>query len=1483
MICPHCQTENPNNARYCANCGLSLTLRCSNCRAELPSGVRFCMQCGQAIRQQTPDDEARHTRLAAAAPGPLVDKVRTSPLAGERRTVTVLFADVVGSTLLADQVDVESWTAIMNGAFERITPAVYRYEGTIARLLGDSLLAFFGAPVAHEDDPLRAVHASLDALEAIREYAQQVERRYGFVFKMRFCLNTGPVVIGPVGSDLKYEYTAMGGAVNLAALLKFSDHPMAVLVTENSQRFVAPFFDLAEMEAIEVKGRKAPLKAFQVLNPKAVPGSLRGFVGLGSPMVGRDAELASLIHLCDTVRSGLGRAVLISGDPGLGKSRLIAEWQTAIARLPALPPPQWAEGRCLSYGQGMAHHLVLDLLRSLIGVSGLASETETRSALRMLVSDLFSESPLGMADEVYSYLGHLLLLDLEQETLKRVQLLDPQALQAQYVAAIKKLLQALAARRPIILILEDLHWVDPSSAELISSLLPVVLSAPVLVCLVTRPERDTPGSRLVNTAREVLGSSLTELPLKSLSADESRQLIANLLAIEALPESLRTLILQKSEGNPFFVEEVVRTLIERGAIVQRGSGWAAGPNLDNLDIPDNLQGLLMARIDRLTEQGKNTLKVASVVGRHFPVRVLNEVMGITGQPGQSVIESTISTLSSLESAGLIQVAQVQPDLEYFFRHSLVQEAAYASILVADRRRLHQAVGETVEQMFPDQLCSCELAPLLAQHFSEAGDDQRALKYFSIAGEAALDCFANQEAENHFRRGVSLSDSSESCVRLLGGLGEALSRQSRYTEAITTWREAIDLALPRGDLDQVARLFALSARAAWWSGDTPLSLALCKEGMQLVEGASESSDQAYLIHETARAYYFNGVPGPAKQLCLQALEMAERHGNIEVQADALTTLGILSDLSPQESVDALKKAITLAEQAGLLITASRAHINMGSMVKGFFGDLEGARFHYQRALDIAQVRGVVQEEIFALQSLVSISLETGDMDQVEETLPVLEKLMGELSDPSGAITEYNVIKAVISLWQGKWEEALEMMRINVIEARRDGDLQNLLNTDLNMVITLLEMNDFGYQVDWVELESTLDEALQLCDRGLGDRVTPLCYFALLRLRQGRLPDAEAYFSQTATEIGERSIIWIEILMNWTKAEIAVAKEDWLAANQSYEQAYQVVNRLNQRWFKGRISLGWAEMLIAQGDPAGLERARVLLREASAAFATLKATGYLERIEKRNMQLRERNLAQAAIQHEVVQEMAQARRVQKSFFPEASPQIAGWDLAAVLEPARETSGDFFDFIPLPGERLGIVIADVADKGAGAALYMASSLTLIRTYAAEFSDHPAQVLAAANQRLILDTHSGLFVTLFFAVIDPASGHMAYCNAGHNPPLLFNPAQNQDVRSLTGTGMPLGVMKDATWKEDELTLAQGEVLILFTDGVTEAQNPAGEFFGETQVRVSIMDCIASSLDGGCSAQSILDKLLKHIHQFIGSAPRSDDITLMVVRRALV
>jgi class 3 adenylate cyclase len=633
MICPQCQTDNPKEARFCLNCGSVLVQKCTNCQVELLPDARFCMHCGHPALTQTAQDEAQLNRLTAAAPVPLAQKVRSAAnLSGERRIVTVLHVDVVKSTSIAAEIGEEAWASIITGAYDRFAQIIYRYEGTLAHLLGDALVAFFGAPVVHEDDPTRAVNAALDSINIAMEYANDVRTEYGVEFNVRACLNTGPIVIGPVGSDLRYDFTPIGGVVNLAARIKFAAHPMTVLISDNTYPFVSPVFECTDLGLIEVTDRAEPVRVYQVRVSKAEPGSVRGLAGLESPMVGRKAELASLLTLYNAVQAGLGRAALITGEPGMGKTRLISEWKSAVMAETATPAPRWVEGRSLSYGQGLAYHLIADLLYSTIGTPNAAGEPETHLALFSLLEDSFGKRETSTEfQEIYPYLGHLLSLRLEGDALDKVQSLDPQTLQTRYMFALRRLFLVLSATRPLVIILEDLHWADPSSVELLIKLLPTASSEPLLFCLVTRVEHDAPGWKLVTTAREILGSSLTEFSLSALSEDDSRQMVSNLLEVEALPEKTRTLILHKSEGNPFFVEEVIRMLIDRGAIVRENGDWIAGENIGQIEIPDNLQGLLLARIDRLPEDVKNTLLVASVIGRQFPVKVLEQVLGGDGK------------------------------------------------------------------------------------------------------------------------------------------------------------------------------------------------------------------------------------------------------------------------------------------------------------------------------------------------------------------------------------------------------------------------------------------------------------------------------------------------------------------------------------------------------------------------------------------------------------------------------------------------------------------------------------------------------------------------------------------------------------------------------------------------------------------------------------------------------------------------------------
>ena len=539
----------------------------------------------------------------------------------ERRPITVLFADLAGSTAIAERMDPEDWTTLVGEAFARMNRAVERYGGTVARLMGDGVLAFFGAPVAHEDDPERAVRCGLDMVHAIDELASERRSAGGGDLRVRVGVNTGPVVVGVVGTDTAHEYTAMGDAVNVAARMQGHARPGSVLITAATHRFVSPLVDAVDVGLLELKGKSDAVHAYEITGLRRGAVKTRGVVGLRSPMVGRDAQLSRLVDLFGVVRAGQGRIAVVAGEPGMGKSRLLAELRDRVEQNDA--SARWLEARCLTYGETMPYHLVVDLVRSLIGVTAATDEAQVASALEATLRELLDDDDWR---DTYAHFGHLLSLHLDADMRARLSALEIERIK-RYVASLVIVLRAASARGPVVAVCDDIHWADSSSVEALVGLLPSIAPLPVLFVLCSRVERGSPGWRLVAGARDISGDALTEIRLEPLSHDDSRELVSNLLRIESIPTETRELVLARAEGNPFFVEEVIRMLIDRGAIVREDDHWVATERVAGVEIPDTLHGLLLARIDRLAPETKRTLRVASVIGRQFGVTILERMLG----------------------------------------------------------------------------------------------------------------------------------------------------------------------------------------------------------------------------------------------------------------------------------------------------------------------------------------------------------------------------------------------------------------------------------------------------------------------------------------------------------------------------------------------------------------------------------------------------------------------------------------------------------------------------------------------------------------------------------------------------------------------------------------------------------------------------------------------------------------------------------------
>jgi ABC-type oligopeptide transport system substrate-binding subunit len=576
----------------------------------------------------------------------------------------------------------------------------------------------------------------------------------------------------------------MGDAINLAQRMESAAEPGTVWITEETHKLIAPLFETEALGRIQVKGRTQAVSAYRVLAVKEVAGKVRGIAGLESPLVGREAEFAGLQKALERLQGGVGGIVTVVGEAGIGKSRLVAEARRDVALLRLY---NWIEGRCLSYGHSMAYLLWGEVLRGLVGVGLEDAPEAVRLALRERVQAL---CPDGYED-VYPYLARLLSLELSDEEQGRLDELDGQELKSHTFQAVQTLIGCAAREEPLVLVCEDLHWADPTSIELLEQVLGLVERVPLLLVCVFRPAKDHACWHFRELAAQTYAERHTDLLLEALTAAESQALVANLLEIEDLPQVLRQRILERAEGNPFYVEEVIRSLIDRDAIVRDAATghWTATREVATIPIPDTLQGVLMARIDRLQEEARRVLQMASVIGRIFLYRVLAEIAA-----EERRLDERLWTLQREEM--IRQRARI-PDLEYIFKHDLTREAAYNGLLKKDRRAFHRQVAEALERLFPERVE--EQLGLLAYHCERARNAQKASDYLLRAGDQARIAYAHQEAIGYYERALPFLKQlgeHEQAARTLMKLGlthhtayEFRESREAYEEGFALWQRA----------------------------------------------------------------------------------------------------------------------------------------------------------------------------------------------------------------------------------------------------------------------------------------------------------------------------------------------------------------------------------------------------------------------------------------------------------------------------------------------------------------------------------------------------------------------------------------------------------------------------------------------------------------------------------------------------------------------
>jgi predicted ATPase/class 3 adenylate cyclase len=857
MTCSRCRKESPPGAKFCVECAAPLARQCRKCGGGLPAGAKFCPECATAVR--TPAEEARFGSPNAYTPRHLADKILTSrsALEGERKQVTVLFADVSGFTSLSAQLDPEDVHGLMNQAFELMLDEVHRYEGTVNQFLGDGIMALFGAPIAHEDHAQRAAHAALGIQRRLDELRYDLERRRGIVFQIRQGLNTGLVVVGSIGTDLRMDYTALGDTTNVAARLQQIAAPGRVAVSAATHRLIDGYFHTRALGDMALKGKAEPVPVWELVSRRAARTRLEVEAERGlTPFVGRDRELGLLADAFARARAGQGQIVFVAGEPGIGKSRLLLEFRRRLGG-----DATWVEGHCMSFGRSIAFHPLIDLLKRTFRVEEGDADPAIIRKIELSV--------LGLGDDLrptVPYLRYLLSLDPGDPSLGAM---DPRQRRGGIFDAVRRLTLRAAEVHPQVCVFEDLHWMDKATEDYLLAVADSIAGSRVLLVLTYRPGfAHSFGER----------SYHTRLALNALSGEDSAQMAQKVLAADALPADLQRIVLGKAEGNPFFIEEVVKSLQEVGALRRVEGRYVLARPLDEIVVPDTIQDVIMARIDRLEDASKKTLQLASVIGREFTRRLLERI-DIQGR--------TEELLDDLKAIELIYEKRLFPELAYMFKHALTHDVAYNSLLVQRRKELHRSIGLVIEELFADRLA--EQYEVLGYHFTRGEEWEKALHYLRAAGAKASARSAHPEAIAHLEQALVVLEHLPECrardelaVDIRLALRNSLLPMTEYARIFEILSEAEAIAQALGDQQRLGQIFAYLAQHAWATVDYQRAIEL---GQRARATAIERGDVPLqivinqIIAQTHHdlADYASGIELCEQNLILLGERSAERFG------------------------------------------------------------------------------------------------------------------------------------------------------------------------------------------------------------------------------------------------------------------------------------------------------------------------------------------------------------------------------------------------------------------------------------------------------------------------------------------------------------------------------------------------------------------------------------------------------------------------------
>lgn len=997
-ICTSCGHKNPDDIEICLHCAAVLGQACPSCGQPVPTGNKFCGQCGSRLPEATTAVAASRfhhealQNLRSLMPATLAEKINAAAvdILGERREVTVLFVDVMNFTAATRALDSEDVYLLIDEAMRLLVQVVYKYEGTIDKFTGDGLMALFGAPVTHENDPERALRAGLEMLATLQPLRERIRQAYSLDFQVRIGVNTGLVIAGEVGSDLHMEYTVIGDTVNLASRLEAAAEPGTILASFATYQHTRPLFRFKALPPFSVKGVSEPIRAYRPLSIRERPGRVRGLPGLQVPMIGRSQDLATLQDTLETLRqSGRTQVVLVTGEAGLGKSRLVAEFVKTLGQSDV----GIYQGSCLAYARSTPLYVVADLLRGMLHVA----ETEPADTQFRALQSYLDQFELAN-DEVLPYLANLLgLAQTDPTSEARLRHLDASVLQRQTHAALRQIILAEVHLAPTVLIFEDLHWVDSASREFLEYLIQATVNVPLMVILVSRDiERDTVLRPLV-AACEKLPERLVDLQLKALSEAEA-QLLVDQLVKQTTDEAraIKQRITRRAEGNPFYVEEIVRMLIDQGGLDEKDGIWHVTEQAETLlqKVPGTLKGLIMARFDRLPERLRRRLQRAAVLGRSFPVRLL-QMLSDTDN------ETIVADLDELAQRQFLIREPFGSERGYAFRHALIQDAVYGTLLRRDRRQIHEQIALTIED---DSYGSHEeKIEALAYHHSQSTNPGRAIPYLIDAADNAARRNANENAIQHYRQALALLDhqpggSGSEFFRAQIGLGRTLKFVGEFAEAnqilsdtlqhLLHWslaveaedllpvlvdglRELADIRQREGAYDEAICHLEAGLQALGFEGahDHPGLWRVLLDRMAWIRFRQGSLEQAFNLASSATA----GLQPDDAEDPITLASLYNTLGGVRWQQGKLS-----------EAVTYVERSLELYRSLGYFWGMGVAYVNLG-VLHDVLGQWPKSIEYYEQARQLQQVIGDIQNEAVTLNNLGFLRMLMGEHEAARRDL------------------------------------------------------------------------------------------------------------------------------------------------------------------------------------------------------------------------------------------------------------------------------------------------------------------------------------------------------------------------------------------------------------------------------------------------------------------------------------------------------------------